>query len=68
VTNVRPETTFRRYVPFPPVSGLLDALMMWDARFRARCALAALAPERCADLGLACADIESETAKPIWSA
>jgi uncharacterized protein YjiS (DUF1127 family) len=40
--------------------------MDWDARFRARRALAELGPERRADLGLDPAAIAAETAKPFW--
>jgi uncharacterized protein YjiS (DUF1127 family) len=63
---IRPEITFGRRVTFARPDGLLSIVMDWDARFRARRALAALPPERCADLGLTQARIAAETAKPFW--
>lgn len=50
----------------PHRSDFLQRLVTWDARFRARRALADLGPERRADLGLSAADIQKETAKPVW--
>jgi uncharacterized protein YjiS (DUF1127 family) len=62
----RPEITFGRRVTFARRGGVLTRLMEWDARFRARRALASLGAERRADLGLDPADIAAETAKPFW--
>jgi uncharacterized protein YjiS (DUF1127 family) len=63
---IRPEITFGRRVTFARPESLLSVLMTWDARFRARRTLAALPPERRADLGLTAAEIAAETAKPFW--
>ena len=61
-----PEITFGRRVSFGR-PGVLTVVMEWDARFRARRALAALELSRRADLGLTAAQIAAETAKPFWS-
>lgn len=50
----------------PSRSDFLTRLVTWDARFRARRALAELDSERRADLGLSAAEIEREAAKPVW--
>lgn len=50
----------------PHRSDFLARLVTWDARFRARRALADLGTERRADLGLSAAAIEHEAAKPVW--
>lgn len=63
---IRPEITFGRQVTFARPDSLLSIVMNWDARFRARRALAELPPERRADLGLTQAEIAAEAAKPFW--
>jgi uncharacterized protein YjiS (DUF1127 family) len=63
---VRPMISFGRSVSFGHGAGVLTLVMDWDARFRARRALAELGPERRADLGLDPAAIAAETAKPFW--
>jgi uncharacterized protein YjiS (DUF1127 family) len=63
---IRPEITFGRQVTFGNPDSLLAIVMDWDARFRARRALAVLPPERRADLGLTPAEIAAEAAKPFW--
>ncbi len=63
---IRPEITFGRQVTFARPGSLLAIVMDWDARFRARRALAAMAPERRTDLGLTPAEIAAEAAKPFW--
>ena len=62
----RPEITFGRRVTVARPDSLLSVVRDWDARFRARRALAALPPERRADLGLTRSEIAAETAKPFW--
>jgi uncharacterized protein YjiS (DUF1127 family) len=62
----RPEITFGRRVTLARPEGLLAVVMDWDARFRTRRALAALGPDRRADLGLTVAQIAEETTKPFW--
>jgi uncharacterized protein YjiS (DUF1127 family) len=66
MTLARPEITFVRRVTLARSGSLLAIVMDWDARFRARRALARLPAERRADLGLSAAEIAAETAKPFW--
>jgi uncharacterized protein YjiS (DUF1127 family) len=62
----RTETRFVRSVTFGRAPGLLALIVEWDARYRARRALADLCATRRADLGLTVDDIARETAKPLW--
>jgi uncharacterized protein YjiS (DUF1127 family) len=54
--------------PFVSIGGVLGRVAAWDARFRARRALAALSSDRLRDLGLTAQDVARETAKPLWRA
>jgi uncharacterized protein YjiS (DUF1127 family) len=46
--------------------GLLDLLLLWQARYEQRRHLLELSDHQLKDIGLTRADIEQEAAKPVW--